>query len=79
MTVMRAREVRINLILSTALALIGLLMWIVGGLALKNNWFLPEYDSSAKGCGSVFLICGLVWLGLSLIKKVMTPPERAEK
>ncbi len=77
MTVMRAREVRTNLILSIATAVLGVLMRLWGTLALKFNWFLPEYDATIKGCGGVLVVLGLIWVCLTAIKRVTAPPEKA--
>lgn len=76
MTVMRAREVRINLILSLATAVLGLVMRLIGVLALNYDWYLPEYATVTKGCGGMLLILGLLWVGMSLIKWSMTSPRR---
>lgn len=79
MTVMLAREVRINFILSIALAVLGVLMRLGGILALKNNWFLPEYATVAKGCGGALILFGLVWFGLTAIKRAMLPAQKAAR
>ena len=53
---------------------------LLGGiLALKNDWFLPEYNTVAKGCGGALILFGLVWLGLTAIKRAMLPPEKAAR
>ena len=77
MTVMRAREVRINLILSISTAVLGVAMRLGGILALKYQWFLPEYANSTKGVGGTLVLLGLLWIGLTLIKRLSLPPERA--
>ncbi len=79
MTVMRAREVRINLILSIATALLGVLLRLGAILALKYNWFLPEYANTTKGVGGALIVLGLVWIGLTVIKKMTGPAEKAAR
>ncbi len=79
MTVMLAREVRINLILAMSTTVLGVLMRVGGILALKNQWFLPEYTTTTKGVGGALIVLGLLWLGLSLIKRMTAPPERAAR
>ncbi len=73
---MRAREVRINLILAVLLTVIGLAMRLLGVIALKNELFLPEYATTLKGIGAAVLAIGLLWLGLALIKRAVLPAAR---
>lgn len=81
MTVMCAREVRLNLILSIATAVVGLAMRISGMVALKFHfpWFLPEYANATKGCGDAILLLGLIWLGLTAIKRAMASPGKTAR
>ncbi len=79
MTEMRAKEVRVNLILAIATTAIGLGMGVLGSMGLTKNLFLPEYARTTKGVGIAVLIVGLIWLGLTLIKRAIVPPERPPK
>jgi hypothetical protein len=79
MTVMLAREIRLNLILSLSTAVLGLLLRLVGVLALKFDWFLPEYAAVTKGSGGTLFLIGLLWLGMALIKRTRLPREKTAR
>jgi hypothetical protein len=68
MTVMHAPEMRFNLRLSIVLALIGLLMWTFGLLAVNTGFILPDYAAAVKGSGGVLLLFGLVWVALAAFR-----------
>jgi len=76
MTEMRAREVRLNLILAVATSAIGLILRVVGAVGIKKNLFLSEYAQTIHGVGGAILIIGLIWLGLALLKHAFLPPEK---
>jgi hypothetical protein len=77
MTQMNAREIKINLFLSGFVSLLGLLLWALGLVAVKQGFFLIEYAVMTRGTGVVVLLVGLLWLAASLIKPGKTPRARA--
>ena len=68
MTVMQAKEIRVNFILSLAFTLVGLALWSFGLAAQVQGWFLPEYVKTTRGCGGAILLVGLIWLMLTSIR-----------
>jgi hypothetical protein len=70
MTVMQDSEKRFNLYLSGGLAVLGLVLWIFGLLAVAKAFFLPDYAAMLRGSGGVLLLFGLTWLMLAAIRSM---------
>lgn len=68
MTQMSTPEIRLNFFLSVSTSILGLLLWVLGLVAVKQGFFLIEYAVMTRGIGGVLLLSGLVWLFLVEIR-----------